>query len=294
MSSAADISRTVSDQELLGKIEGLLELRLAKSPLVPKLQEAVAYALLGGGKRIRPLITARSCEAIGGCVDDALPAGCAIEMIHAFSLVHDDLPALDNDDLRRGKPTLHKVAGEDMAILAGDALHQLAYETAISSPHSQLQIVREILLGSRHMIEGQVLDTTGDASESLDGAERLRTMHMLKTAALFISACRCGALAGKATEKQYAALDRYGQTIGLMFQVVDDLIDQTQATEHLGKTAGKDQKAGKLTFPSVMGITKSKEEISRLQQEALGALDPLGPEADPLRTLAQDLAQRTK
>jgi geranylgeranyl pyrophosphate synthase len=294
MASATEIYRDVADQELLDRIEGFLAKKLAQVPFMAQLQEAVSYALLGSGKRVRPVLAVRACEAAGGHGDDALAAGVAIEMIHCFSLVHDDLPAIDDDNLRRGQPTLHKKMGEDIAILAGDALHTFALETASSSATSPLRIVEEILHGTRRMIEGQVLDTAGGFPESMDALSRVRLMHELKTASLITSACRCGAIAADAPSETYAALDRYGHSLGLMFQVVDDLIDATQTTEHLGKTAGKDLAIGKLTFPAVIGIPRSQEEVIRLEQEALAALDALGPSADSLRSLARNLAVRTK
>lgn len=294
MASATEIYQDVAGQELLNRIELFLTEKLAQVSYIGQLQEAVGYVLLGSGKRVRPVLAVRACEAAGGRGEDALAAGIAIEMIHCFSLVHDDLPAIDDDDLRRGKPTLHKKMGEDIAILTGDALHSLALETACSSTTSPLRIAEEILLGTRRMINGQVLDTTGEFPESMDALSRVRLVHELKTASLIVSACRCGAIAADAPAETYAALDQYGQSLGLMFQVVDDLIDVTQATEHLGKTAGKDLADGKLTFPSVIGIPQSQEEVIRLEKEALAALDSLGPSAESLRSLARNLAVRTK
>jgi geranylgeranyl pyrophosphate synthase len=251
------------------------------------------YALLGGGKRIRPILCLRSCVAAGGAVGDALPAAMAIEMVHAFSLVHDDLPALDDDALRRGRPTLHKARGEAMAILAGDALQTIALHTANASPVAARAIAADILHAIRAMIEGQVLDTIGVESTSLGAIADVERIHALKTGALIESACRTGALAAGATPEHVGCLGEYGRAIGLMFQIVDDLLDATQPTERLGKTAGKDAALGRSTFLSVMGEEASRARIHALEEEAISAIKPLGAPGAPLADLATTLAMRT-
>ncbi len=278
--------------------------------LAPRLQEAMRYACLGGGKRVRPVLVLRSCEAAGGNRADALPAAIALEMIHCFSLVHDDLPALDNDDLRRGRPTTHKAHGEALAILAGDALLSVALEVALESPCQPAAIARELASATTAMITGQVYDTLAGFPGTPSEAERLRLIHDNKTGALIRAACRmgalcagCGARAGGARQDsgdggtddaRLEALTRYGQDLGLMFQVVDDILDETQSTEHLGKAAGKDRDAGKLTYPGVYGLEESRKQVERLLDDALTALAPLGDAAEPLRQTARALATRTR
>jgi geranylgeranyl diphosphate synthase type II len=284
----------VAEKGLLNSIETALKEAITKYSTVPRLREAIEYALLGGGKRLRPVILIRACEAAGGRREDAMPAAVAIEIIHTFSLVHDDLPCMDDDDLRRGRTTLHKAMGEDLAILAGDAMQPMAIAIAEHAPIAGSQVAREILEGTKKMIEGQVLDTVGGYPDSLDARGRVTMLHELKTAALFVASCRCGALIARAPQEIANSLDRYGQTIGLMFQVVDDLIDETQSTEHIGKTAGKDRSTDKLTYPSVFGLQETRNAVMRLQQDALDTLNPLGTAAEHLRRLARYLALRTK
>lgn len=271
-------------------------LRMADLP--ENLRDAVGYALLGGGKRLRPCLTILCCEAVGGRRDDALPAAGAMELIHAFSLVHDDLPAMDDDDLRRGRPTLHVHAGEAMAILAGDAMMPLAFSLLYRTDGLSAEAVRrqitELAEATRAMIAGQVYDTLGGFPPDLDDRQKLDLIHHNKTGALLRAACRMGAIAGGADDRQMRAVTGYGESAGLMFQVVDDLLDVTQSTEHLGKAAGKDQEAGKLTFPGLLGIPASQEEVRRLQSQAIDSIDSLGPAAEPLRDLCNYLAVRTK
>jgi geranylgeranyl pyrophosphate synthase len=290
--TAAPADSVASDDVLLAEIEAALATAIDARRLGPLLDEATRYALLGGGKRLRPVLTLRACEAVGGDRSDAMPAAVALECIHAFSLVHDDLPAMDDDDLRRGRPTTHKVYGEAVAILVGDLLQGLAAEVALESPVATVEITRTVLDGSRLMIEGQIHDTVGGFAESMtDEFDRLRHIHRLKTAALIRAACRAGALAGGGDA---LALDRYGEAIGLMFQIVDDILDETQSTEHLGKTGGKDKAAGKRTYPALLGLDGSRAEVERLETVAIDALAQLGPAAEPLRDLARRLAIRTR
>ncbi len=272
--------------------------------LPSRLRDAIEYALLGGGKRIRPLLAWHASIACGGRGEDALPAATAVELIHAFSLVHDDLPALDNDDLRRGRPTLHRHAGEPMAILAGDAMMAMAFRCLVDLPRGDTLsalLTRELATGTMAMIEGQVYDTLGGLDESTPPREQVRTIHANKTGALILAAVRMGALCAldgdtSTPESRLAltAVTRYGTAVGLMFQVADDLLDVEQSAEHTGKRTGKDQDAGKLTYPGVLGVEGTRAELARLRDEALEAIAVLGPSADGLGALCRDMAERTK
>ena len=284
----------LEDQALLDEIEDGLRTHLSQISMLPRIREVVEYALLGGGKRVRPILALRCCEAVGGNRSDAIPAAVAFECIHAFSLVHDDLPAMDDDDLRRGRPTVHRAFNEPLAILAGDLLSVVAIEIAARSPGPQAEVVAEVLGSCRKMIEGQVLDTVGGFKPTDDQEANLRKLHGLKTGALIEGACRSGAMVGGADAAAQAAISDYASAIGLLFQVVDDIIDETQTTEHLGKTAGKDADKGKLTFPRVLGLDHSHQEVRALSSSAIEALGPLGDPAEPLRQLARYLATRTR
>lgn len=282
------------EAELLAEIEVHLALSIDRASLVPNLRDAVSYALLGGGKRLRPLLTLVCAEVAGGRREDALDAASAVEMVHAFSLVHDDLPALDNDRLRRGRATLHVACGEAMAILAGDALLSLAFETAARSVRHPDRLVAEVASATTAMINGQVLDTLGGFAADMPRADRLYQVHRNKTGALIRAACRMGAVAVSAPEPTIDLLARWGEAIGLMFQVVDDLIDETQTSEHAGKAVGKDRAAGKLTWPSVHGLSATRIEIDRMAVDARRIVEPLGADAAPLREISDFLATRTR
>jgi len=260
------------------------------------LRDAIRYSFFGPGKRLRPILVIRACEAVGGQAQDALAPAAAIELIHCFSLVHDDLPAMDDDDLRRGRPTLHKHTNEAMAILAGDAMMGLAFELVATHLSGRLagDVARELAECTNDMIAGQVYDTLPDFDSSVAPMDRLRTIHRNKTGALIRGSCRMGALCGGATAAQLADITRHAEAIGLMFQVVDDLLDVTQTTEHLGKAANKDVDKGKLTYPGLIGIEKSRAEIARLRAEAHDALRSFGDKAEPLRVLCDYMAVRSK
>ncbi len=260
------------------------------------LREAIRYSFFGPGKRLRPILVIRACEAVGGQAQDALAPAAAIELIHCFSLVHDDLPAMDDDDLRRGRPTLHKQTNEAMAILAGDAMMGLAFELVATRLSGRLagDVARELAECTNDMIAGQVYDTLPDFDSSVAPMDRLRTIHRNKTGALIRGSCRMGALCGGATTDQLSDITRHAEAIGLMFQVVDDLLDVTQTTEHLGKAANKDADKGKLTYPGLIGIEKSRAEIARLRTEAHDALRSFGEKAEPLRVLCDYMAVRSK
>ncbi len=280
-----------------GNVQTYLTAFLRHRPMPDKLKQAIEYGLLGGGKMIRPILVIRSCEAVGGRADQALAAAAAIEMVHAFSLIHDDLPAMDDDDLRRGRPTLHKHAGEAMAVLAGDSLLSLAFElitTRMKSADTALEIMRELSIGTNDMIVGQVQDTLQTGQTAEEPLDRLEEIHRYKTGALLRAACRMGGICGRAGASELTALTRYAEAIGLMFQAVDDLLDVTSTTDDLGKTANKDATQGKLTYPSVLGIDGTREKIARLHAEAGAALDGFDAKADPLRELSDYLAVRLK
>lgn len=286
----------------LAAIEGHLARTLAAAEIPQSLRIAMEYAALGGGKRLRPLLVWHACRAAGGRGEDSLPACAAIELVHCFSLVHDDLPALDNDDLRRGRPTLHVHAGEAMAILAGDALLTHAFKVLAAAPlppATVLRAVTELGAACERMISGQVLDTLGFAgepgAESLPPETRLETIHHGKTGAMLVAAVRLGALcAGPCDAALLERLTRYGRAIGLMFQIVDDLLDVTQPAEHIGKRTGKDLQAGKLTYPGVLGVERSRKLVAELEHQARGEVLGLGEAATPLRELCGYLATRTR
>lgn len=269
---------------------------LDQRPLPRNLREAIRYSFFGPGKRLRPILAIRACEAVGGHADEALAPAAAIELIHCFSLVHDDLPAMDDDDLRRGRPTLHKHTNEAMAILAGDAMMGLAFELVATRLTGTLAggVARELAECTNDMIAGQVHDTLPDFDAAVTPMDRLRAIHRNKTGALIRGACRMGALCGGASAAQLADITRHAEAIGLMFQVVDDLLDVTQTTEHLGKAAGKDADKGKLTYPGLIGIEKSRAEVARLRAEAHDALKGFGGKAEPLRILCDYMAVRSK
>lgn len=271
---------------------------LSRAELNPALEDAIRYALLNGGKRLRPVLCWYAGAAAGGEGSRTLSAGAAIELVHAFSLVHDDLPAMDNDDLRRGQPTLHIHAGEAMAILAGDAMLALAFDVITSDASLTHPVARamlgELTLGTRGMICGQVYDTLGGFSEGLSERQRLELIHHNKTGALLRAAARMGVLAVDGSEETLAAITSYAEDAGLMFQIVDDLIDVRESSEHTGKRTGKDVAAGKLTFPSVLGVAASEKEVERLCERALESIRPLGRAADPLAALVRYLARRTR
>lgn len=278
-------------------VEHYLSAYVDHRPLPANLREAVRYALLGSGKRLRPILTIRACEALGGSQAAAMAPAGAIELIHCFSLVHDDLPAMDDDDLRRGRPTLHRHTNEAMAVLAGDLMMGLAFEliaTRVQPASLMHRVSIELTQATNDMIMGQVYDTMPEFEPTVQPIERLRTTHRHKTGALISCACRMGALCAGADTVQLDAITRYAQAIGLMFQVVDDLLDVTQSTEHLGKAANKDAQKGKLTYPGLLGVEPTRLEVKRLRREALQALEPLGEGATSLRELCDYMAVRKK
>jgi geranylgeranyl pyrophosphate synthase len=283
------------------QVEAYLAQVLDQRALPSNLREAARYALLGPGKRLRPILTLHCAAAVGTTkqegAQEALTAAAGIEMIHCFSLVHDDLPAMDDDDLRRGRPTLHIHCGEAMAILAGDLLMGLAFEliaTTLEPKELAGRVSAELAIATNDMIAGQVYDTIPDLDDELEPMDRLATNHRHKTGAGFQGACRMGAICGGGDEAQLEAITQYAQTIGLMFQIVDDLLDVTQTTEQLGKAAGKDAEQGKATYPGLLGVEPSRQEVKRLQAQAHDSLSQFDSRADPLRDLCDLMAVRQK
>lgn len=278
-------------------IEAYLRRRLDKAELPPALREAAVYAVLSPGKRLRPILALHSCELLGAPATSALPAAAAVEFIHAFSLVHDDLPAMDDDDLRRGLPTVHVKFGEAMAILAGDLLSGLAF-AAIADEYAEMgvsaRLTGELAAATTAMIAGQVYDIYSVFPEGLSEREKLDLIHRHKTGALIRCACRMGAICAGADDDELASITLFAEALGLMFQIVDDVLDVTESAERLGKRSGKDAAAGKLTFPGVLGLEEARAEIERQRDLAIAALARFGESAQPLRELCHLLAVRTK
>jgi geranylgeranyl diphosphate synthase type II len=278
-------------------IEDALAQRLSEAAtLVPQLGEAMRYAVLGRGKRIRPLLTCATAVGLGAELARAMAPACAVEFVHAYSLIHDDLPAMDDDDLRRGRATVHVAYDEATAILAGDALQALAFETIAGSdalaPDTRLAMVGRLAaaIGWRGMVGGQALDMAATGRE-LTLAE-LETMHRAKTGALLEAAVDLGALCVPTDAETRAALADFAAAIGLAFQVVDDLLDVTRTTEALGKRAGADRAAGKNTYPALLGTAAAERRAQELHDEALAALSRARIASGPLHVLARQIVER--
>ncbi|MEY2483066.1 MAG: geranylgeranyl diphosphate synthase, type [Verrucomicrobiota bacterium] len=279
------------------EVDRALDRFLPKESTPPAtIHKAMRYSLFAGGKRLRPVLCLAAAEACGGKIGAALPLACAVECIHTYSLIHDDLPSMDNDDLRRGRATCHKVFGDGIAILAGDALLTIAFEIAASAKTAARYDLREIFreittaAGSQKLIAGQVADLEAEGRRI--NRAQLRYIHENKTAALLTASVRLGAMAANATPKQLGAITAFGRALGLAFQVIDDILDVTQTSEKLGKSAGKDIAAKKATYPAVIGLEKSRAEARRLTAKAHSALETLGKNATVLRALADYLLQR--
>jgi geranylgeranyl diphosphate synthase type II len=278
-------------------VERALDRYLPKATAKPAtIHRAMRYSLFAGGKRLRPILSLASAEACGGSVANALPVASAIECIHTYSLVHDDLPSMDNDDFRRGRPTCHKVFGEGIAVLAGDALLTIAFEIVSrakpTSRYDMATLLREtaVAAGSQKLIAGQVADLEAEGKKV--NRAGLRYIHENKTAAILTTAVRLGAMSANATGRQLEAITRFGRALGLAFQIVDDILDVTQTTEKLGKSAGKDIAAQKATYPAVIGLEKSRTEARGLTRQAHGALGIFGNKGEALRALASYLLER--
>lgn len=259
------------------------------------LAEAMEYALLGGGKRIRPVLLLAVCEMFGGELNHARPAAAAIEMVHAYSLVHDDLPAMDNDDLRRGRPTVHKMFGEDIAILAGDALLTRAFEAAAQIPNEAAAAKAALCLakgaGCEGMVAGQVIDLQSEGKDGLT-YEHLKQMDLLKTGALIRTAGKIGGILGRASDAELALIDRYCSALGLAFQIQDDILDVT-GSEEFGKPIGSDVQKGKATYVTILGLDQARELSGRLTDAAVEAAREL-PRGEFLVELAFHLLHRNQ
>jgi len=279
------------------------EVDAAMDAFLPKAKErpatihaAMRYSIFAGGKRLRPVLCLAAAEACGGEIPNALAAACAVELMHTYSLVHDDLPAMDDDDLRRGRPTCHKVYGEGMAVLCGDALLTESFAVLARTMPTKRYGTRDYIAeladtgGSRKLIGGQVMDLEGEG-QKLTKRDLVR-IHEAKTAALLTTSLRRGAMTANATPAKLQALTLFGHALGLAFQVIDDILDVTQSTEMLGKTAGKDQAVEKSTYPAILGLDASRKEAARLTKAAMDALKPFGTKAARLEEIASHLLKR--
>jgi len=284
---------------LRGSVDAALDGFLRPDAEIPPLiLEAARYAVLGPGKRLRPILVLASGEAASGHSEGLMPAACAVEMIHAFSLVHDDLPALDDDSLRRGRPTVHVKFDEATAILAGDALLNLAFEILATQPGAtgqegaRLRAIAAVAraVGLRGMIGGQVLDLEFEGK--VGTREDLERIHRLKTGCLITASCVAGAILSGADDGAIAALERYGRALGLAFQITDDILDVTGSAEEIGKSPGKDAAAAKTTFPSLFGLEASRKMAAEQVDAALGAISNFGARSSALAEIARSIASR--
>jgi geranylgeranyl diphosphate synthase type II len=279
------------------KIDRALDRYLPKENTRPAtIHKAMRYSLFAGGKRLRPILCLAAAEACSGKIEHALPLACAMECIHTYSLVHDDLPSMDNDDFRRGRATCHKVFGDGIAVLAGDALLTIAFEVVSRARPTQrydmATLLREIAVaaGSQKLIAGQVADLEAEGKRTTRG--ELRYIHENKTSAMLATSVRLGAMSANADPKQLSAITGFGRALGLAFQVIDDILDVTQTTEKLGKSAGKDIAARKATYPAVIGLEKSRVEAKRLTRKAHHALSVFSAKGETLHALANYLLER--
>ncbi len=280
-------------------VDAALDKFLPKATAKPAtIHKAMRYSIFAGGKRMRPALVLAAAEACGGTDAAAMPLACAVECIHTYSLIHDDLPAMDDDDLRRGKPTNHVVFGEGIAVLAGDALLTQAFEVAARAKgwprYSHRDLVLELAKasGSLQLIAGQVADLEGEGKDL--SVAQLRYIHERKTSALLCCSVRLGGMSADCTPAQLKALTDFGYNVGLAFQVIDDILDVTQSSETLGKTAGKDVAAQKATYPRLVGLEKSKKIAAQLTAKAFDALKPFKGRAVALEALARYLLERDR
>ena len=298
---AAGLDASAAMEALRQAVDEALDRALPPESAWPAtLHRAVRYSLFAGGKRIRPVLVLAAGEAVGGAREELMPLACAVEMVHTYSLVHDDLPAMDDDDLRRGKPTSHKVFGEAIAILAGDALVTRAFHLLAEVPEAwdDARVRRRLraaavlgeACGTTGLIGGQVMDLESEGRAI--GADDLECLHRAKTGALLSACVRGGAILGGAGDGDLQLLSRYASAIGLAFQVVDDVLDATEDAQRLGKTAGKDEAARKATYVSVHGLEKARALAAALRQEALEAVAPLGPRGELLAAVARLIVDR--
>ncbi|MGI0485644.1 geranylgeranyl diphosphate synthase CrtE [Pantanalinema rosaneae CENA516] len=290
-----DLSAYLKERQV--QVEAALDRSL---PIVypEKIYEAMRYSLMAGGKRLRPILCLASCELIGGTIAMAMPTACALEMIHTMSLIHDDLPAMDNDDYRRGKLTNHKVYGEDVAILAGDGLLAYSFEhVAVATQNVPADRVLRVVamlgraVGAAGLVGGQVVDLECEGKPDVS-LETLNFIHNHKTAALLEASVVSGGLLAGGSDAELQQLSRYAQNIGLAFQIIDDILDITATQEELGKTAGKDLQAQKATYPSIWGLEESRRQAQTLVDEAKAELASFGDRAMPLQALAEFITAR--
>jgi geranylgeranyl diphosphate synthase type II len=279
------------------EVDRALDRFLPKASAKPAtIHKSMRYSLFAGGKRLRPILCLAAAEACGGKIGTALPLACAVECIHTYSLIHDDLPSMDDDDFRRGRPTCHKIFGDGIAVLAGDALLTIAFEIVSrakpTSRYTMSILLREIAIaaGSQKLVAGQVADLEAEGHKT-DRAQ-LRYIHENKTAAILTTTVRLGAMSANADAKKLRAITKYGRALGLAFQIIDDILDVTQTSEKLGKSAGKDAAAKKATYPAVIGLDESRSEARRLTRQAHNALSIFGEKAETLHALANYLLER--
>lgn len=291
-----DLSRYLSERQSL--VEAALDRAIAV--VYPEtIYESMRYSLMAGGKRLRPILCLATCEMVGGTLEMAMPTACALEMIHTMSLVHDDLPAMDNDDYRRGKLTNHKVYGDDIAILAGDGLLAYAFEHVAAQTQNvpaerTLRVVAQLAqaVGAAGLVGGQAVDLESEGKSDVT-LETLSYIHRHKTGALLEACVISGAILAGVSVGDRQPLSRYAQDIGLAFQIVDDVLDVTATSEELGKSAGKDLQAQKATYPSFWGIEESKRQADQLVANAKAQLAPYGDRAQPLLAIADYITART-
>ena len=291
------------------RVDDALDRYLPPESVSPSIiHRAMRYAVSAGGKHLRPILLLAGTEVCGGAPDPALPAACAVELIHTYSLIHDDLPAMDDSPTRRGRPTCHVVFGDAIAVLAGDALHALAFSLLLRSsdgvsPARTLAVCQEIAqaIGTAGMVGGQVLDVLAERRPSLlsdaildPPTELVREIHLRKTAALIRAALRAGVLLAGADEILLAALGGYGERVGLAYQIVDDILDVEGDALTLGKQVGRDAAAGKITYPAAYGIDRSRAIAAQLTADAIDIVDALGPRARILKDLARSLLERDR
>ena len=292
--TAAVEGRLVS---LARAVDRALDRRLPPASKPPtRLHEAMRYSVFGGGKRLRPALALLACEALGGATAAAMPAACALEMIHTYSLIHDDLPSMDDDDFRRGRPSCHRAFDEATAILAGDALQAEAFGTIarhVRRPALAAALTAELAeaAGSLGMVGGQVFDLSGNSKSDAGDIERI---HRMKTAAMFRGAARMGALSAGASSPWVARLGTFGERLGLAFQIVDDILDVSGTASELGKTPGKDSAQDKATYPALFGVEPSRRRADLLARQALTAVAPLGKKSRALNGLAEFIVGRTR
>ncbi len=294
-----DLNRYLKDRQNF--VDKALDHHLPASDLLPgSLHQAMRYSVFAGGKRLRPILMLAACEAVGGDSETALPAACALEMIHTYSLIHDDLPAMDDDDFRRGRPTCHKVYGDALAILAGDALLTEAFillsgmaveQSPLREAASRAMQIIARSAGSRGMVGGQVVDMDSEGKE-ID-LPTLEYIHTHKTGALILASVQAGALLGGGDEAACDALTRYAEAAGLAFQIADDILDIVGDQELLGKDVGSDEARGKATYPALLGLSEARRRALELRDIALESLSGFGAAAEPLRQIAHYIVDRS-